>query len=169
MDHYAFIVIVPIMKARQRHWAEMEMELARPHIFLSGHASHLEDALGCYMDMIDSYLYNWDSFKWIIEVKSINDIQIKFNFSNISIMFRCIQFLISWRKDLLELLLRITTRSSTSSTLSTCSTCRPAITNRFCCSIMFLFLPFEIKSFLNQQAERLKSRERRPEIDRLDG
>ena len=75
----------------------MEMELARPHIFLSGHASHLEDALGCYMDMIDSYLYNWDSFKWIIEVKSINDIQIKFNFSNISIMFRCIQFLISWQ------------------------------------------------------------------------
>ena len=71
------------------------LELARPHIFLSGHTPHLEDALGCYMDMIDAYLYKWDSFKWIIERSAmiVSQYHLRTNF----FIFRCIQFLISWQ------------------------------------------------------------------------
>ena len=43
------------------------LELSRPQIFLARYIKHLEDAMGCYMDMVDAFLFKRDSFFGIID------------------------------------------------------------------------------------------------------
>ena len=43
------------------------LELARPHVFLARHSKHLGDAMGCYMDMLDAFLFRRDSFFGVID------------------------------------------------------------------------------------------------------
>ena len=43
------------------------LELTRPLVFLAQHQSSLEDALACYMDMLDAFLYKRDSFIGMID------------------------------------------------------------------------------------------------------
>ena len=43
------------------------LELSRPQIFLARYIKHLEDVMGCYMDMVDAFLFKRDSFFGIID------------------------------------------------------------------------------------------------------
>ena len=43
------------------------LELTRPLVFLAQHQTSLEDALACYMDMLDAFLYKRDSFIGMID------------------------------------------------------------------------------------------------------
>ena len=43
------------------------LEFSRPQIFLARYIKHLEDAMGCYMDMVDAFLFKRDSFFGIID------------------------------------------------------------------------------------------------------
>jgi len=43
------------------------LELARPHLFHSSNLTSLEAALGCYLEMIDSYFQRRDSFYYTID------------------------------------------------------------------------------------------------------
>ena len=57
------------------------LELARPHIFLTRYTRHLEDAMSCYMDMVDTFMFKRDSFFGIIDrlvsnriINSVNEL-----------------------------------------------------------------------------------------------
>ena len=60
-------VQIPMLWQSPVHHVLGLLELSRPQIFLARYIKHLEDAMGCYMDMVDAFLFKRDSFFGIID------------------------------------------------------------------------------------------------------